>query len=187
MTKLERLLQGKGTTMCARMFGLGDLGNQRVGKMLLSGKRTRSSLGLPGVIMIWYAGPTGLWWTQCQLCGLLWSHESLGQDNAVAYNFALPCWALEAHQGVGCTLELAPWLLLKSSGVWVFDTDSPAFWEFFFVDSFVLLSLLSHTLPRKSFPGDFVVKVETFTFRRKGCGISDLQDIYCLLAPLQRN
>lgn len=52
MTKLERLLQGKGTRMCARIFGLGDLGDQRVGKMLLSGKGTRSSLGLPGAIMI---------------------------------------------------------------------------------------------------------------------------------------
>lgn len=183
MTKLKRLLQGKGTTMCARMFGLGDLGNQRVGKMLLSGKRTRSSLGLPGVIMIWYAGPTGLWWTQCQLCGLLWSHESLGQDSAVAYNFALPCWALEAHQGVGCTLELAPWLLLNPSGVWVFDTDSPAFWEFFlWTVLFYWVCFLIHYLERV-----FRLKVETFTFRRKGCGISDLQDIYCLLAPLQRN
>lgn len=81
MCKLERLLQEK-EIVCAKMFGLDDL---EWSLPRLQGTHATQSWLVkpwPWAILRVYGGPTGLWWTQCQLCGCFLSHESLGQDSA---------------------------------------------------------------------------------------------------------
>lgn len=107
MTKLERLLKGKGT-VCPMMFGLGDSEESESGKDV--------ALRQGDWVKPWSP------WGNCELVcranralmnsvSIMWppvSRKPGARRCRVGYKFALPCWALEAHQGVGCTLAPAP-------------------------------------------------------------------------------
>lgn len=84
-------------------------------------------------IVKWRGGPSR---TLMNSFSITWTPSVSRKPRArslwVAYNFALPCRSLEAHQGVGCAWEQSPWSLLILSIAQVFKIGSQTFWEFFF-------------------------------------------------------
>lgn len=124
----------------------------------------------PWAILRVYGGPTGLWWTQCQLCGRFLSHESLGQDSVELLITLLFPAGLPKLTG-----ELAaPWSCLPDycsiHQEWECLTlTAEHFLRVLFSRWFCVLNLLSPKLHRKNFLLDLVVKVETLAFQKTDC------------------